>query len=80
MHVHAKVHVGGRLVHTGQLFFPDAVTAAVYENARYSSRPGPDMLNTEDSIFANGGRRSMLAVRKRGSGYVASIVMGVHRG
>ena len=28
VHVHVKVHVGGNVVHTGQLFFPDTLTDA----------------------------------------------------
>jgi protocatechuate 3,4-dioxygenase beta subunit len=79
VHIHVKVHLGGRVVHTGQLFFPDAFTATVYENAPYSSRPGPDVRNAQDAIFVNGGKKSLLAVRKSGSGYVGSIAMGVHR-
>nr|MBA3844284.1 intradiol ring-cleavage dioxygenase [Actinomycetota bacterium] len=78
VHIHVKVHVGGYVVHTGQLFFADAQTAAVYKAAPYSSRPGPDMLNAADSIFVNGGRRSILAVKKASSGYVGSISLGVH--
>ena len=26
VHIHVKVHVGGNVVHTGQLFFPDTLT------------------------------------------------------
>jgi protocatechuate 3,4-dioxygenase beta subunit len=79
VHIHVKVHVGGSVVHTGQLFFPDAVTAAAYKAQPYAARGGPDMLNAQDSIFVNGGKRSMLAVTKSGAGYVASIAMGVHK-
>ena len=35
--------------------------------------------NANDFVFAQGGRRSLLSVRKSGSAYVASITMGVHR-
>ncbi len=79
VHIHVKVHVGGKVVHTGQLFFPDAQTAAVYKAAPYSSRPGPDMLNGADSIFVNGGKRSIATVKRSGAGYVGSITMGVHK-
>jgi protocatechuate 3,4-dioxygenase beta subunit len=79
VHVHVKVHVGGRVVHTGQLFFPDTLTDTVYEAAPYSSRPNRTTRNAQDSIFANGGKRSMLAVTKAGRGYTGSIAMGVHR-
>jgi protocatechuate 3,4-dioxygenase beta subunit len=79
VHIHVKVHLGGSVVHTGQLFFPDAVTDAAYRAAPYRSRPGPDVRNGSDSIYRNGGSKGMLAVRAAGSGYVATIAMGVHR-
>ena len=79
VHIHVKVHVGGNVVHTGQFFFPDAVTAQAYKAAPYASRGNPDQLNAQDSIFVNGGKRSMLAVKKSGAGYVGSIALGVHK-
>ena len=42
----------------------------------YDSR---DTRNTADSIFRNGGSRSLLHLRKSATGYVGSITMGVHR-
>jgi protocatechuate 3,4-dioxygenase beta subunit len=78
VHVHVKVHVGGSVVHTGQLFFADALTNAVYKASPYRARGNPDTPNARDSIFVNGGKRSMLSVRKTGAGYVGSIAMGVH--
>jgi protocatechuate 3,4-dioxygenase beta subunit len=79
VHIHVKVHLGGRVVHTGQLFFPDALTDVVYRKAPYSKRPGPDVRNGADSIYRNGGSKSMLSVRRRGTGYVGAIAMGVQR-
>lgn len=79
VHIHVKAHLGGTVVHTGQLFFPDALTDTVYRNAPYSSRPSRETRNAADSIFVNGGKRSVLALRKNGSRYVGSITMGVHR-
>ena len=79
VHVHVKVHVGGRVVHTGQLYFRDTLTDAVYRKAPYSKRPNRDTRNAADPIFGNGGRRSMLTVRRHGAGYTGSIVMGVKR-
>jgi hypothetical protein len=35
--------------------------------------------DSSDSIYRNGGNRSLLAVRKSGTGYVGTITMGVHR-
>src|SRR4051794_40197209 len=79
VHIHVKVHLGGTVVHTGQLFFSDAVTDTVYKRAPYNRRPGRDMRNSDDSIFVNGGRKSLLTVARSGTGYVGSIRMGVRR-
>jgi protocatechuate 3,4-dioxygenase beta subunit len=80
VHIHVKVHVAGNVVHTGQLYFPAAVTAAVYKRAPYSRRPGPDTPNATDSIYRNGGSRSQLTLRRlETGGYVGAITMGIHR-
>jgi protocatechuate 3,4-dioxygenase beta subunit len=79
VHIHVKVHVGGSIVHTGQLFFPDTLTDVVYKKSPYTSRPNRTTRNTQDSIFINGGKYGMLKVVKSGAGYVGSIAMGVHR-
>jgi protocatechuate 3,4-dioxygenase beta subunit len=80
VHIHVKVHLGGNVVHTGQLFFPDALSDQVYKAAPYSSRGNPDTTDASDSIYRNGGSKSLLSLKKSGSGYVGSIVMGVHTG
>src|SRR5213079_1937772 len=66
VHIHVKVHLGGNVVHTGQLFFSDTLTDAVYRRAPYSSRPARDVRNASDALFRNGGKRSMLTVRRAG--------------
>ena len=77
VHVHVKVHVRGNVVHTGQLYFPETVTAAVYARTPYSARRNRDTTNAGDRIFGSGGARSMLRLRRAGKGYVGSITMGV---
>jgi protocatechuate 3,4-dioxygenase beta subunit len=42
VHIHTKVHLGGNVVHTGQLFFPDAV----FKRSPYNRRPNRDQRNT----------------------------------
>jgi protocatechuate 3,4-dioxygenase beta subunit len=79
VHIHVKVHVGGSVVHTGQFFFPDALTQTVYKAAPYAARGNPSTPNAQDSIFVNGGKRGLLALRKSGAGYIGSIAMGVHK-
>lgn len=78
-HVHVKVALGGNVVHTGQLYFPDAVTDAVYLRAPYNRRPGRSPRNGADSLYRNGGRRSTLKLTRAGTGYAAAIAMGVQR-
>jgi protocatechuate 3,4-dioxygenase beta subunit len=79
VHIHVKVHLGGTVVHTGQLFFSDTLTDAAYRKAPYSSRPNRTTRNANDSIFVNGGSRSLLAVKRAAPGYTGAITMGVHR-
>jgi len=79
VHIHTMVHLGGNVVHTGQLYFPDAVTDAVYRRTPYDQRPNRNPRNSGDSIYRNGGKRSTLRLVKSESAYVASIAMGVHR-
>jgi protocatechuate 3,4-dioxygenase beta subunit len=80
VHIHVKVHLGGNVVHTGQLYFPDATTDTAYKAAPYARRPARAMRNAGDSIYRNGGKRSQLTVRKRSAGgYLGTIAMGVHR-
>ena len=80
VHIHVKVHLGGNVVHTGQLYFSDSTTDAVYKKAPYSSRPNRPTRNADDSIYRNGGKRSQVSLSKTSAGlYVATITMGVHR-
>jgi protocatechuate 3,4-dioxygenase beta subunit len=79
VHIHVLVHIGGNVVHTGQLYFPDALTDTVYRRSPYNRRPNRTTRNAADSIYRNGGRRSTLKLRRSGGGYVASITMGVQR-
>jgi protocatechuate 3,4-dioxygenase beta subunit len=78
-HIHLKVHVGGEEVHTGQVFFPDKLSTAVYRTARYRSRGTADTTNAADSIYDRG---SLLTVSRRGAGkgYLATTTLAVNRG
>ena len=79
VHIHTMVHMGGNVVHTGQLYFSDAVTDAVYKRSPYNRRPNRNPRNSGDSIYRNGGKRSTLKLVKKGSAYTGSITMGVQR-
>jgi protocatechuate 3,4-dioxygenase beta subunit len=74
-HIHLKVHVGGDAVHTGQLFFRDALSAAVYRTRHYRARGEAETTNAQDGIYVAGSR---LAVRRRrGNGYIGRMTLNV---
>jgi protocatechuate 3,4-dioxygenase beta subunit len=76
-HIHVKVHVGGSVVHTGQLFFDESINQAVYATAPYSSHAGTRTLNSQDNIYASGGALSLVRLTREGIGYVGTITLGV---
>ncbi len=79
-HIHVKVHLGGNVVHTGQLYFPEAAVTAAGKRAPYNQRGEPDTRNADDAIFRNGGKNSLMAVTRDSAGaFVGTITMGVHR-
>ena len=78
VHIHVKVHVSGKVVHTGQLFFDDTFTDTVFAGTvPYSSRGNRDTRNARDSIYSNGGSQSVLDVKKSGSSYATTMTMAV---
>ena len=78
VHIHVKVHVSGKEIHTGQLFFDDTFTDAVYAStAPYSSRGARNVRNANDSIYSGGGAQSTLLAQKVSGGYAATTNMGV---
>jgi protocatechuate 3,4-dioxygenase beta subunit len=76
-HVHVKVHVGGAVVHTGQLYFDDRTTDAVYALEPYAARGPRGATNASDFIYASGGPESMLLLRRRRGGYTARATLVV---
>jgi protocatechuate 3,4-dioxygenase beta subunit len=77
-HIHVKVHAGGQVVHTGQLYFADATTASVYRaRSPYKARGQKDTANAADMVFASGGRRSLLRLARSGSGFAGRLALGV---
>jgi protocatechuate 3,4-dioxygenase beta subunit len=79
VHVHLKVHVGGSVVHTGQLFFDEQVTDAVYAKTPYSSHTGQRTANGQDSIYRSGGAQSLVVLTPASDGYTGAITLGVKR-
>jgi protocatechuate 3,4-dioxygenase beta subunit len=81
-HIHLKVHVGGRVVHTGQLFFDDATSRAVYRRPPYKAHGRADTTNAQDSIYAAAGAAGaqVKLTRLAGShGFSGALALGVRR-
>ena len=80
-HIHMKVYVGGEEVHTGQIFFSEAITAAVYKQTPYSSHGTYDTPHSRDNIYEQaGGSNAQVKLTKRTGGlkgYVGTIAIGV---
>ena len=80
-HIHMKVSVGGDEVHTGQIFFNEAITRTVYRQAPYASRGQYDTPHAQDMIYQQaGGSRAELKLKRRTGGlkgYVGTIAIGV---
>jgi protocatechuate 3,4-dioxygenase beta subunit len=80
-HIHMKVYVGGETVHTGQVFFNERITAAVYRQAPYASRGRYDTPHARDNIYrqAGGSSAELKLTRRTGGlrGYVGTIAIGV---
>lgn len=65
-HIHVKVFLDAKTVLTGQVYFPDELSARIYkEKASYANRPVADTTNDRDFIF----KRS----EKEGGGIVFAI-------
>ena len=66
-HIHMKVSVGGNAVHTGQVFFNEAITRAVYKLKPYSVNGQSDTPHARDMIYGQaGGSTAELKLAKRG--------------
>ncbi|MYV98797.1 intradiol ring-cleavage dioxygenase, partial [Streptomyces sp. SID3343] len=92
-HVHVKVHTGGantdgiyeggKVNHTGQLFFDDATAATVYALAPYNRHTGTPTLLAADMVYGKGGAKdglTTLTPLRAGApadGYLAALTLGI---
>ncbi|MDP9082879.1 MAG: intradiol ring-cleavage dioxygenase [Pseudomonadota bacterium] len=86
-HIHLKVRVAApkpgadRVVHTGQIFFPEEVTDAVQAMVPYAANTVTRTARSKDEIFrSQSGDRSVARVTGQASsltGYVAGLELGV---
>lgn len=81
VHVHFKIRHGSSSLQTteftSQLYFDDALTDAVHDNAPYAARGQRDTRNAGDRIYASGGRELTLTLTKRAPGYTAGFDVGL---
>lgn len=83
-HIHVKVFLeeGGETnVLTCQLFFPDALSEWLYENAPAYARPGQtrDTLNSTDMIAEGQGRSTFGYISEQADCYAMTVTLGVDR-
>jgi len=79
VHIHFKVHLPGNMEVTSQLYFPDEVNEATYQEPPYDALGPPGTTNAQDGIFAAtpNNDRLLVALSKEGLGYLAELVVGV---
>jgi protocatechuate 3,4-dioxygenase beta subunit len=77
VHIHAKVHLGGDVIHTGQLYFADEVTAAVAGATPYADRQGTRTDNEGDFLFRADRDRPMTLSGNPSNGYRGEVTLGV---
>lgn len=78
-HIHVKVHVGGNIVHTGQLYFPQRFNDRVYAQPRYQ-HAGVQVTNHQDGIFnSSGGAETKLTLSRPQGGYKGVMTLAVQR-
>ncbi len=84
IHIHLKVHTGGHVSHTGQLFFPEEVTQDVLKMEPYAKRLAVHRtLQSEDGIFkSQHGGDSMLSLSRltpgsNAEGFLATATLAV---
>ena len=82
VHIHFTAYTDeGRLV-TSQLYFPDAISEAVYQTEPYASRGRHPIANADDGIFPGDAVDNSLVgkVTENGEGYMVSLTVGVTLG
>ena len=77
-HIHVKVHVGGAMVKTTQVAFPENITAEVYASGVYASKGQSPTRNASDNVFTDGTATEMASVTgSAAAGYDASLSIGI---
>jgi protocatechuate 3,4-dioxygenase beta subunit len=78
-HLHAKVHVGGVVRQTTNVFYPKAIETAVYTNALYSKGQNPTTVARDVELRGDTARFNALTMAGQagGAGYAFEFVFTV---
>ena len=76
VHIHYKVRASGGKEFVSQLYFDENTTDAVHSLEPYKQKKRRDTMNTDDSIYRDGGNMSMLVLKSKGEGYSAQYNVG----
>jgi protocatechuate 3,4-dioxygenase beta subunit len=80
-HIHFKAFPTVTTEVTGQIFFPDDVSDAVYAaGTPYSARGGSGTYNTNDGIARQAGAASVAEVTSISEGYDVAMIIGIGSG
>ncbi|MEU4038449.1 intradiol ring-cleavage dioxygenase [Streptomyces collinus] len=91
LHIHVKTHAGGtvsngtyhggRVSHTGQLYFPETYNTKVAALSPYRNNTATRTLNARDGIYRNGGSATLLTLTQEGTdlskGVTGTVVLGI---
>jgi hypothetical protein len=72
-----ETYGGGHVAHTGQLFFPEAMSDSVFTRAPYAAHKGERTLQSEDRIFGRDGAGGMLALATAGDEFTATTTIAM---
>lgn len=77
-HIHYKIFLDETTVLTSQIFFPDALSQYLYENAAsYRRGETRDTANVHDGIAEEAGEGAYCAIREQRDRYSAALVVGI---
>jgi protocatechuate 3,4-dioxygenase beta subunit len=84
IHIHVKVHVGGHVAHTGQLFFPEEISARIAQMPPYAKHRDVHLTTqSEDHVFGDEhGAAGMLTLNRieaksDSAGFAATVTLAV---
>jgi len=84
IHIHLKVHTGGHVSHTGQLFFPEDITARIAQLQPYAKHQDVHLTTQdEDHVFEDEHGASGMVTLSRleakadAAGFIATVTLAV---